>query len=61
MRFRYRINFSLLRASSDSVIAMQEEAFLTSDAITYDSATGAIKEYTERFHRKAPVIRASLL
>ena len=43
-------------ASSDAEITMQEKVFLTSAAITCDSATGtrAIKEYEEKFHRKAP-------
>ena len=54
MCFHYWTKFSLLMASSDSEITMQEKVFLASAAITYDSATRAIKQYEERYHRKAP-------
>ena len=47
MCFHYRTNFSLLMASSDSKITMQEKVFLVSAAITYDSASRAIKEYED--------------
>ncbi len=48
MRFYSLPIFSLLMASSDFEILIQEKIFLASAAINYDSATRAIEEHESK-------------